>query len=143
MAQRDFAAAVPLLQGIVEAVRTPKSAELLRKSQESLCGNQTLRNEIRRRVAAKQFKDLKPKAIRLRELQPKDNEAQGVLSQFATWEDERDAIIPQAESLMARHDFAAAIKLLEGISELAGTTASAVCLLKAQSAIEANRHAAQ
>ena len=135
MAQRDFAAAVPVLQGIVEAVRTPKSAELLWKSQEALSEVSALRNEIRSRAAAQQFKDLKPKAVRLCELQPNDSEAQSVLRQFKPWEEQRDASIEQAESPMRKHDYAAAVKVLQGIPAEAQTLQSASRLREAEAAV--------
>ena len=74
-------------------------------------------------------------ALRLQELQPNDAEAESVLRHFDDWEDQRDAAMRHAETLMARHDFAASIKVLQGIADAAKTPDSARLLLQAQSAM--------
>ena len=74
MARHDFAASIKVLQGIADAAKTPDSARLLLQAQSAMGEIDTLRNEIRRRVAAKQIEGLEPTVTRLLELQPNNSQ---------------------------------------------------------------------
>ena len=82
----DFAGAIPVLAAIAEPLQTTISRETLRQAQASVAAIAAFRDEIRSRLASKQYEGLRTRVVRLSELQPNDSQLPKLLHQLVDWE---------------------------------------------------------